>query len=93
MNKHDTLCPEAYAYSVPSDPEQRHWSCHCDLIARVRYDVLQFKHYDDQIQWEQAYKAGYEDAMKDFNMTFEDFKKRNEEWNEIMKAMNIKDSR
>jgi hypothetical protein len=39
------------------------------------------------IEWEQGYKAGYEDAMKDCNMTYEDFKKRNEEWREIMKAM------
>ena len=28
-------------------------------------------------------------SMKDCIMTYEDFKKRNEEWNKIMKAMNI----
>ena len=63
--------------------------CQCELIQRIRLVLLNIKQHENEIEWEQGYKAGYEDAMKDYNMTFEDFKKRNEEWREIMKAMGI----
>ena len=88
MNGHDPLCgwgSENHPECFPAD------MCgNCEMIQRIRLDVLNDKYHDDQIAWEQAYKAGYEDAMKDCNLTFEDFKKRNEEWNKIIRAMNIK---
>ena len=84
---HDPLCgwgSENHPECFPAD------MCgNCEMIQRIRLDVLNNKYYDDEIEWEQGYKAGYEDAMKDCNMTYEDFKKRNEEWREIMKAMGI----
>ena len=90
MNKHDPLCGwgnDNYPECFPAD------MCgNCELIQKIRLDLLNIKQHEDEIEWEQGYKAGYEDAMKDYNMTFEDFKKRNEEWKEIMRAMNIKES-
>ena len=84
---HDPLCgwgSENYPECFPAD------MCgNCEMIQRIRLDLLNIKQHEDQIEWEQGYKAGYEDAMKDCNMTYEDFKKRNEEWREIMKAMGI----
>ena len=88
MNKHDILCPTFSADPLDQKLDGK-WLCQCELIQRIRLDVLNNKYYDDEIEWEQGYKAGYEDAMKDCNMTYEDFKKRNEEWREIMKAMGI----
>ena len=35
---HDPLCPQSDPYSLDWEPDQRHWSCHCDLIAKVRAD-------------------------------------------------------
>lgn len=35
---HDPLCPQSDLYSLDWEPDQRHWSCHCDLIAKVRAD-------------------------------------------------------
>ena len=35
---HDPMCPQATIYSGEWEPDQRHWSCHCDLIAKVRAD-------------------------------------------------------
>lgn len=35
---HDPLCPQATIYSGEWEPDQRHWSCHCDIIAKVRAD-------------------------------------------------------
>jgi hypothetical protein len=88
MNKHDPLCgwgsdnhPECFPADICGN---------CEMIQRIRLDLLNIKQHEDEIEWEQGYRSGYEDAMKDCNMTFEDFKKRNEEWNEIIKAMNIK---
>lgn len=84
---HDPLCgwgSENHPECFPAD------MCgNCEMIQRIRLDLLNIKQHEDQIEWEQGYKAGYEDAMKDCNMTYEDFKKRNEEWREIMKAMGI----
>ena len=37
---HYPLCPQATIYSGEWEPDQRHWSCHCDLIAKVRADTL-----------------------------------------------------
>lgn len=90
MNSHDLMClasdgEPCHEHGTPSCP----CDCQCELIQRVRLNTLNNKYHDDQIAWEQAYKVGYEDAMKDCNMTYEDFKKRNEEWREIMKAMGI----
>ena len=35
---HDPLCPQSDPYSLDWEPDQRHWSCHCDLIKVVRDD-------------------------------------------------------
>ena len=45
---HDPLCPQATIYSGEWEPDQRHWSCHCDLIAKVRADERNrvFTHLD-----------------------------------------------
>ena len=81
-NGHDPLCGwgnNKHEECFPAD------MCgNCEIIQRIRLDVLNDEHHNDQIKWEQAYKIGYEDAMKDCNMTFDDFKKRNEEWNALI---------
>lgn len=85
MNGHDPLCgwgSENHPECFPAD------MCgNCEMIQRIRLDVLNDKYHDDQIAWEQAYKAGYEDAMKDANMTFDDYKTSKEEWDALIALM------
>lgn len=89
MNKHDSMCPTFSANPLDQELDGK-WLCQCEMIQRIRLDILNNKYYDDEIEWEQAYKAGYEDAMKDCNMTYEDFKIRRNNWNALLEELNVK---
>ena len=87
MNGHDPLCGWGSDNHPDCFPAEE---CgNCEMIKRVRLDILNDQFHNDETLWKEAYNVGYEYAMKDCNMTYEDFKKRNEEWSEIMKAMGI----
>lgn len=89
MINHDPLCPTFSADPLEQKLDGK-WICQCELIQRIRLDLLNIKQHEDEIEWEQGYKAGYEDAMEDCNMTYEDYKRNKEEWDSLIKEINSK---
>lgn len=85
---HDPLCgwgndnhPECFPADICGN---------CEMIQRIRLDVLNNKYHDDQIALEHSYNQGYKDAIKDMNMTFDDYRTSKEEWDDLIKF--IKDN-
>ena len=83
--KHDPLCgwgSDTHPECFPAE------DCgNCQMIQRIRLSVLNEKYHDDQIALEQAYEAGYKDAMKDANMTFEEYKAMKADWDNLIETI------